>query len=44
MILAHAHAAKLYINEYKPRQKGEIGITLNGDWTEPYESSPESKS
>ncbi|WVR09713.1 hypothetical protein IAU60_006789 [Kwoniella sp. DSM 27419] len=41
IILAHAHAAKLYINEFKPVQGGTIGITLNGDWTEPFDDSPE---
>ena len=44
LLIAHASAAKLYINEYKPKQKGMIGITLNGDWTEPYDVSPESES
>jgi beta-glucosidase/6-phospho-beta-glucosidase/beta-galactosidase len=42
-IVAHASAAKLYINNYKPKQNGIIGITLNGDWAEPYDDSPESK-
>ncbi|OCF31715.1 hypothetical protein I316_06522 [Kwoniella heveanensis BCC8398] len=41
LILGHAHAAKLYINEFKPQQGGIIGITLNGDWCEPYDDKPE---
>ncbi|WWC92590.1 uncharacterized protein L201_007549 [Kwoniella dendrophila CBS 6074] len=40
-IVAHATAAKLYINKYKSEQGGTIGITLNGDWTEPFDDSPE---
>ncbi|WVF68282.1 hypothetical protein IAT40_003047 [Kwoniella sp. CBS 6097] len=41
LILGHAHAAKLYINEFKATQGGTIGITLNGDWCEPYDDKPE---
>ncbi|KAG6864603.1 Beta-glucosidase 1B [Blastosporella zonata] len=41
LILAHANAAKLYRESYKPKQKGQIGITLNGDWEMPYDNSPE---
>lgn len=44
LIIAHASAAKLYLKEFKPKQNGIIGITLNGDWTEPYDDSPESES
>ncbi|KAF4613289.1 hypothetical protein D9613_010794 [Agrocybe pediades] len=40
IILAHAHAVKVYREEFKPKQKGEIGITLNGDWAMPYDDSP----
>lgn len=43
LLVAHAHAAKLYINEFKPSQGGSIGITLNGDWAEPFDDKPESK-
>lgn len=43
LLIAHATVAKLYMKEYKPTQKGIIGITLNGDWTEPYDDSPESE-
>ncbi|PPQ65081.1 hypothetical protein CVT24_003035, partial [Panaeolus cyanescens] len=41
IILAHAHAVKIYREQFKPTQKGEIGITLNGDWEMPYDDSPE---
>nr|XP_018260078.1 uncharacterized protein I303_06995 [Kwoniella dejecticola CBS 10117]OBR82236.1 hypothetical protein I303_06995 [Kwoniella dejecticola CBS 10117] len=41
LLIAHASAAKLYIEKYKSTQGGMIGITLNGDWTEPYDDSPE---
>ncbi|KAG8744109.1 Beta-glucosidase 1B [Ceratobasidium sp. 414] len=41
VILAHAHAVKLYREQFKPVQKGKIGITLNGDWAEPYDQKPE---
>ncbi|WWC95633.1 hypothetical protein V866_002498 [Kwoniella sp. B9012] len=41
LMIAHASAAKLYMREYKAKQGGMIGITLNGDWTDPYDESPE---
>lgn len=44
LILAHAYAVKVYREEFKPRQNGQIGITLNGDWEMPYDDSPESES
>ena len=44
IILAHAHAVKVYREEFKPTQKGQIGITLNGDWALPYDNTPESAS
>ena len=44
VILSHAHAAKLYKTEFQARQGGTIGITLNGDWAEPFDDSPESRS
>lgn len=39
MILAHARAVKRYRSEFKPKQNGRIGITLNMDWKEPMSSS-----
>jgi len=44
LILAHAHAVKIYREQFKPTQKGQIGITLNGDWTMPYDDNQESES
>lgn len=43
IILSHAHAVKIYREEFKPAQQGQIGITLNGDWQMPYDDSPESE-
>lgn len=34
--MAHGAAVKLYRDNFKPKQGGQIGITLNGDWTEPW--------
>ena len=42
VILAHAYASKLYREQFKQPQGGVIGITLNGDWSMPYDDSPES--
>lgn len=44
LIVSHAHAVKLYREQFKPTQGGQIGITLNGDWAIPYDDSPESTS
>ncbi|KIJ64974.1 glycoside hydrolase family 1 protein [Hydnomerulius pinastri MD-312] len=41
VILAHAYAVKLYREEFKASQGGQIGITLNGDWAMPYDDSPQ---
>ncbi|KAI0315790.1 glycoside hydrolase family 1 protein [Amylostereum chailletii] len=41
VILSHAYAAKAYRDVFKPGQKGQIGITLNGDWALPYDDSPQ---
>jgi beta-glucosidase len=43
LIVAHAHAAKLFHTQIKPKFGGEIGITLNGDWAEPFDQTPESE-
>ncbi|KIJ07835.1 glycoside hydrolase family 1 protein, partial [Paxillus involutus ATCC 200175] len=40
-ILSHAYAVELYRKEFKPTQKGQIGITLNGDWAIPYDDTPQ---
>lgn len=36
LLLSHARAVKLYRDVFKRRQRGAIGIVLNGDWTEPW--------
>ncbi|KAL4072306.1 glycoside hydrolase family 1 protein [Scleroderma citrinum] len=41
VILAHAHAVKMYRDEFKVVQGGQIGITLSGNWAMPYNNSPE---
>jgi len=43
IILAHAHASRIYRELFQTAQGGRIGITLNGDWAEPWDESPESK-
>lgn len=42
VILSHAYAVKIYREEFKEAQGGQIGITLNGDWAVPYDDKPES--
>ncbi|GFF41837.1 beta-glucosidase 1B [Aspergillus udagawae] len=37
ILVAHGAAVKIYREEFKPRDGGEIGITLNGDWAEPWD-------
>ncbi|KAJ5908365.1 hypothetical protein N7495_001047 [Penicillium taxi] len=37
ILVAHGAAVKIYREEFKPQQKGSIGITLNGDWVEPWD-------
>ncbi|KAI9753957.1 MAG: hypothetical protein M4579_004917, partial [Chaenotheca gracillima] len=37
LLIAHGAAVKIYREEFKARDGGEIGITLNGDWTEPWD-------
>ena len=41
ILLAHAKSVKAYREEFQPRQKGWIGITLNSDWAEPIDESSE---
>jgi hypothetical protein len=43
VILSHAYAVKLYREEFKAAQGGQIGITLNGDWAMPYDTNPRSR-
>ena len=42
LILAHAYAVKLYRHEYKAKQGGLIGVTLDSHWLLPYDDKPES--
>ncbi|KAF7160470.1 hypothetical protein CNMCM5623_006069 [Aspergillus felis] len=37
ILVAHGAAVKIYREDFKPRDGGEIGITLNGDWAEPWD-------
>ncbi|PYH45662.1 glycoside hydrolase family 1 protein [Aspergillus saccharolyticus JOP 1030-1] len=39
LLVAHGAAVKVYREEFKGRDGGEIGITLNGDWAEPWDPS-----
>ena len=39
ILVAHGSAVQLYRNQFKPQNGGEIGITLNGDWVEPWDPS-----
>lgn len=41
VILSHAYAFRLYHEEFRAAQGGQIGITLNGDWAMPYNDSPQ---
>ena len=36
-LVSHAYAVKLYREEFQPMQKGTIGITLHGNWSEPWD-------
>ncbi|KAG9251092.1 glycoside hydrolase superfamily [Emericellopsis atlantica] len=37
-IMSHARAVAAYNRDFKPRQGGQIGISLNGDFFEPWDS------
>ncbi|RSL53994.1 hypothetical protein CEP54_010113 [Fusarium duplospermum] len=39
LIMSHARAAAAYNKDFRPSQKGQIGISLNGDYYEPWDSS-----
>ena len=41
MIMSHARAVALYNKEFRPSQNGRIGISLNGDYYEPWDSRDE---
>lgn len=38
-LIAHGKAVKIYREEFKPKNGGQIGITLNGDATYPWDSN-----
>ncbi|CAI9104135.1 OLC1v1002756C1 [Oldenlandia corymbosa var. corymbosa] len=42
ILLAHAAAAKLYRQKYKPYQKGQLGIVLVSNWMLPFDPKRES--
>ncbi|KAI1490843.1 family 1 glycosyl hydrolase [Biscogniauxia mediterranea] len=37
LLVAHGRAVKVYREEFKPKDKGQIGITLNGDYAYPWD-------
>ncbi|KAH7309625.1 family 1 glycoside hydrolase [Stachybotrys elegans] len=39
LIMSHARAVALYNNEFRPQQRGKIGISLNGDFYEPWDAA-----
>ncbi|KAF9879222.1 Beta-glucosidase 1B [Colletotrichum karsti] len=41
LLLAHATAVKIYREEFQEEDGGEIGITLYGEWGEPWDSDDE---
>ncbi|RMD44884.1 hypothetical protein DV735_g355, partial [Chaetothyriales sp. CBS 134920] len=38
ILVAHAEAVKIYRDDFKSKAGGQIGITLNGDWAEPWDA------
>ncbi|RMY97254.1 hypothetical protein D0864_04864, partial [Hortaea werneckii] len=37
ILVSHGAAVKVYREEFKQKDGGQIGITLNGDWVEPWD-------
>ncbi|CAG9981397.1 unnamed protein product [Clonostachys byssicola] len=40
-IMSHARAVAAYDRDFRPSQKGKIGISLNGDYYEPWDANDE---
>ena len=38
-LVSHAHAVKVYREEFKEKQRGQIGITLHGNYSEPWDAN-----
>ncbi|KAI2732620.1 CAZyme family GH1 [Penicillium roqueforti] len=36
-LISHGHVVRLYREEFQPQQKGSIGITLHGNWSEAWD-------
>jgi beta-glucosidase len=36
-LVSHGHVSRLYREEFQPQQKGTIGITLHGNWSEAWD-------
>jgi beta-galactosidase len=43
LLIAHAKAYRVYDQEFRHKQNGQIGITNNCDWREPFTDSPEDR-
>lgn len=43
LVLAHAKAYRVYDSEFRPTQKGVVGIANNCDWREPLTDSDQDK-
>lgn len=41
LIMSHARAVALYNQKFRASQQGKIGISLNGDYYEPWDSQDE---
>ncbi|KAF1976631.1 glycoside hydrolase [Bimuria novae-zelandiae CBS 107.79] len=41
-LVSHGHVVKVYRDEFQPKQGGTIGITLSGNWSEPWDVEDES--
>lgn len=39
--MSHARATALYNREFRPHQRGVIGVSLNGDYYEPWDAEDE---